>query len=261
MFSAFALALCMQAGSADRATIKVESSVELDIVVRDGNGEAKKLLNVSRKDAYRQDRVDARSMRIKVLSSRLQRSGTDTPLEERDTALAGKTYTATRTEAGWAVLDDKGGVAPVDGANLGAWNDLVRLLPPGGSVKAGAKWSLESKDLLPFLYPHGLHETEGKLELSCQSVEGSRANVSLTGTVSGKGSADNTKVVLQIKSGTLVYDTGVNRPVSLLISAVLESTTDMVDLVRKPNTNEEERRKVGEVTLKSRRFDTALTVE
>ncbi len=259
MHAVFALALLLQA--ADKTGIKVESSVELDIVVRDGNGEATKLLNVSRKDAYSQERVDARSVRIQCLSSRLQRSGTDTPLEEKATALSGNTYLAVRTDAGWSVQDVKGGSAPAEGQNLGAWNDLVRILPPGGNATAGARWSVESKDLLPLLYPGALVEGTGKLECTCQSVEGGRANITLAGTLSGKGADPNTQVTLTLKSGTLVYDTGKNRPVSLMLSATLESATDMVEMIRKPNTNEEERRKVGEITVKSRKLEAVLSFE
>jgi hypothetical protein len=260
MHALFAFALLLQAGS-DKTTVKVESTLEVDIVVRDGSGEATKLLNVSRKDQFSQERVDARTVRLKVVSSRVQRSGTDTPLEEKASPLAGNTYVATRTDAGWNVQDAAGGAAPVEGQHLGAWNDMVRILPPGGSVSAGAKWTVDSKEILPLIYPGGMTEGQGRLECTCQSVEGGRANIMVTGTMSGKGADPNTLVTLAVKTGTLIYDTARNRPVSLILSGSLESATDMVELIRKPNTNEEERRKVGEISLKSRRLEAVLSFE
>jgi hypothetical protein len=263
MHALFAIALSLQAaGSGDKAVVKIESTVELDILVRDGNGESTKLLNLLRKDVYAQERLDARSLRIQCSSSKLQRSGTDLPLEEKATALSGKTFMATRTDAGWNVRDEKGGSAPAEGSQLGAWNDLVRILPVGGNVQAGGKWSVDVKEILPLLYPGVLTEGAGRLDCVCQSLDGGRANITLSGSITGKGGDDGTTAVsLTVKSGTLIYDTAKNRPVSLMFVGALETSTDMVEVLRKSNTNEEERRKVGELTVKSRRLEAVFTFE
>src|SRR5579872_1037543 len=83
------------------STISVDSSLELETVVRDGKGESTKMLTLSRKDKYKQTKVDAKSVKIEVVSSTLQKTGSDTPIEEKATALAGQTYVSTKTDIGW----------------------------------------------------------------------------------------------------------------------------------------------------------------
>jgi hypothetical protein len=70
--------------------------------------------------------------------------------------------------------------------------------------------------------------------------------------VSGRGKDDST-VTLAINVGRLILVDG--KPSLLSVSGTLESTLDVVDVYRKPNENEEERRKVGEVTVRSRKLE------
>jgi len=248
-------------------TVTFDSTLELETVVRDGKGESTRLLTFNRKEKFRQKKVDAKSVKIDCLSSTVQTSGSDTLIEEKPTALAGQTYVATRTDAGWVATDPDGGAPPAEGQSLGSWNGVGALLPPNGDMKAGDKWTVEAKDVLPLIFPTSIKEATGKLECSCESVEGTKAGVVFTGVITGKGKDDmQAQITLTIKTGRLTYDLAKKAPASLLFSGAFESNMDIVDVIRKPGTgtsigNEEERRKIGEISIKSRKLEMSLTFE
>ena len=255
-----------QAG--ETTSISFDSALELEIVVRDGKGESTRLLNLNRREKFTQTRVDARTVRVNCLSSVVQRSGTDTPVEEKSTGLSGHTYVATKTENGWTVKNTEGGAPPNEGQNLGAWNDVAQLLPPGGAEpKQGEKWNVEAKDLLNLIFPSSMREGTGKIECACESIEGGKANIVFNGQLTGKGKEETgSSVSLTVKTGRLVYDFGKKRPAQLMVQGSYESTSDMVDVVRRPGTggavnNEEERRKVGEISIKSNKLDASISFE
>ncbi len=249
------------------STITVESSVEFETVVQDGKGESKRQLTLNRKEKFKQTKVDAKTVRIEVLSSTLQKSGSDTPLEEKATSLAGQSYVSSKTETGWVPADADGGSPPAEGRSLGAWNNLSTLLPAGGDPKAGDKWTVESKELLALVFPTAIRDASGKLECVCESADGGKAVVTFAGSISGKGKDVNqAEITLTIKSGRLTYDLGKKAPAALLMSGGFELKTDIADVLRKPGTgvsvnNEEERRKIGEITVKSQKLELALTFE
>ncbi|HLY74924.1 MAG TPA: hypothetical protein VKU80_12465, partial [Planctomycetota bacterium] len=245
-------------------TITFDSSLELETVVRDGKGESTRLLTLNRKEKFRQRKVDAKSVKIECLNSTVQKSGSDILIEEKPTALAGQSYVATRTETGWVASDPDGGAPPAEGQNLGAWNSIGTLLPANAEVKAGDKWTVESKDLLPLIFPTSIRDASGKLECSCESVEGGKAGVVFTGQITGRSKDDmQAQITLTIKAGRLTYDLAKKAPVSLLFSGSFESNMDIVDVIRKPGTgttigNQEERRKMGEISIKSRKLEMSL---
>jgi hypothetical protein len=261
----FTLALLAQ--EPVNTTVTVESSLELETVVRDGKGEATQRLTLNRKEKFKQTKVDAKTVRIECLVSTLQKSGSNTPIEEKATALAGQTYVSSKTETGWVPADADGGSPPAEGRSLGAWNNLSSLLPAGGEPKSGDKWTIESKELLALVFPTAIREASGKLECACESVDGGKAVVTFSGTITGKGKEESqTQISLAIKSGRLTYDLGKKAPSGLLMSGAFETSTDIVDVLRKPGTgnkvgNEEERRKVGEISAKSQKLEMALTFE
>lgn len=263
-----ALALCLQEPkAADKTTVTFGSTLELETVVRDGKGETTRQFNLARKEKFTQTAVDANSVRIDCLSSIVQRSGSDIPIEEKATALAGHSFFATKTESGWTVKDSEGGAPPNEGSNLGAWNDISKLLPPSGEPKAGDHWTVEGKDLLLVLFPTAIAEATGKFECSCESADGGKANILFAGELKGKGKEDApAQISFSVKTGRLTYDFGKKRATSLLLSGGFESSREMVDVVRKPGTgaaigNEEERRKVGEILVKSHKLEVEITIE
>ena len=255
-----------QAG--EKTSIAFESALELEIVVRDGKGETTRLLNLNRREKFSQTRIDVRTVKVECLASSLQKSGTDTPVEEKATALSGQSFLATRTDSGWTVKDVEGGAPPNEGQNLGAWNDVSQLLPPGGAEpKQGEKWAVEAKDLMALIFPATLRDATGKLECACESIDGGKANIVFTGQLTGKGKEDTQSTVsMSVKTGRLLYDFGKKKPSQLMLQGSFEATTDMVDVVRKPGTggnvnNEEDRRKIGEISIKSNKLDASISFE
>lgn len=252
----------------EKLSITFESSVELETIVRDGKGETTRRLDLNRREKFAQVRMDPKTYKVECLSSSLQKSGTDTPIEEKATPLAGKAYFSTKTEQGWVVKDADGGAPPAEGANLGAWNDVTVLLPAGGAEpKPGDKWVVEGKDLLGVIVHAALREGAGKVECVCEAVDGGKATILFNGQIAGKGKDDGqTSFTLTIKTGRLTYDIGKKKPASIVMSGGFESMTDMVDIVRKPGTganvgNEEERRKIGEIAVKSLKLETMISFE
>jgi hypothetical protein len=248
-------------------TITVDSSLELETVVRDGKGESTRLLTLNRKDKYKQTKVDAKSVKIEVLSSTLQKSGSDTPIEEKSTSLVGQTYVSTRTDIGWVASDADGGAPPAEGQSLGAWNGIASMLPASGEMKVGDKWTVEGKDLLPLMFPTSIRDAVGKIEVSVESVEGDKAGIVFAGQITGRSKDDTqAQLNLTIKTGRLTYSIAKKAPVSLLVSGSFESNMDIVDILRKPGTggvinNEEERRKIGEISIKSHKLELSLNFE
>lgn len=251
-----AFVLAAQAAAGDSATISVDSNLELEVVVRDGSGETTRLLSLARRERFRQEVLEAegdrpRVVRVKVLGSTLQRSGTDLPLEVKPTKLADRTFVATRGAQGWTAVDVEGGAAPAEGIALGAWNEW-RALVPKRDFKAGDQWTLKEAEVAAILFPANLREGNGTISCSCESREGNRASILFRGKVSGRGK-DDSAVTLAINVGRLILVDG--KPSLLSVAGTLESTLDVVDVYRKPNENEEERRKVGEVTVRSRKLE------
>lgn len=254
-----------QAKAGDKVTVTVESSIDLEINVRDGSGtgESLRLLSLGRRETFEQEVLAAQEgmatqARIRVVSSTLQRSGTDIILEDKPTAIAGQTYTATRGPAGWVARDEEGGAAPAEGASLGAWNDAGRLLPKTGLV-ANGQWDVDAAQLVGLISPAGVREAGGKLSCTCQSLEGNKAAVLFTGAIAGKGK-DDAMVTLNVAAGRLEYDLSKGRPTFFSISGSFESLLSIEDVYRKPGADSvEERRKIGEIQVKSKKLSVSFT--
>ncbi len=263
LFVASAAPAASQAKGGDSATVSVESSIDLEIQVRDGSGEVTRLLSLVRRETFEQEVLAAAeglasSVRVKVVSSTLQKSGTDVLLEDKPTALQGQTYISTRGASGWVAKDDTGGAAPAGGATLGAWNDAGRLLPKTG-LTANVQWDVEATQVVALITPAGVKEATGKLSCTCQSLEGNKASVVFSGLVTGRGK-DDAQVTLTIKTGRLEYDLSKGRPTMLSISGSFESILSIEDVYRKPGVDStEERRKIGEIAIRSRKLEAVFT--
>jgi hypothetical protein len=253
----------------DKSTVSVESSLDLEITIRDGLGENRKLVSLVRRDKYAQEVTEAaegkaKSIRLKCLASTLQKSGTDTPIDEKPTALAGKSYLATVGADGWAAREPEGGAPPIEAVSLGAWNEMGRLLP-AAEPKAGGSWTVDGKELLPVLFPMGLAEGAGKLDCVCEAAEGGKVTVKFKGTITGRARDENTsKLSLTVADGKLVYDLAKGRGVSLQVTGAVETVIDRIEVTRKAGATgalEEERRKIGEIIAKSSRMEASFSIE
>jgi len=239
----------------EKTTVTVKSTLELDIVVRDGSGESTRLLQLVRDDKFSQEVLDvadgrARSVRVKCLASTIQKTGSDVLPETKSSPLADRTYTATRGANGWIAKDDEGGAPPAEAQTLGAWNDLVTLVPK--EMKEGAQWQVKDLDVLGLIYPSVLTEGNGQLNCSCELLQGNRATITFKGQIAGRGKDEST-TTLVITQGRLMLEGG--KPKQLFLNGGLQSTIDVVDVQRKPNENVEEKRKVGEIQIRSRRLE------
>jgi hypothetical protein len=261
------LVLCLlaQAKAGDKMTVTAESDLDLDIEVRDGTGESKRVLNVIRKDKFEQVVLESaegkvRSARIKCLSSLEQKSGTDAPISgDKPTSLHGLTFTAMRAPSGWSVKDADGSTPTAEGQALGAWNDAGRLLP-AEEPKAGATWDVEARDVMALLAPTAIRDGQGKISCKCEAAEGGKVSVSFSGSIKGKARDESVvNLDLTITKGQLVYDLSKGRPVSLSLSGSVQTVYDMVDVFRRPNDEAEERRKVGEIVVRSKRMEANFT--
>jgi hypothetical protein len=255
-----------QAKAGDKAMVDVQSTLELDIAVRDGSGpgETLRFLSLVRRETFEQEVLTVAdglpsSVRIKVASSTLQKSGTDTLLEEKSTALAGQTYTSMRGQGGWMAKDADGGAAPAEGAALGAWNDAGRLLPKTG-LQAGGQWEVDAADAVALLSPAGVREAGGKLSCTCKALDANKASITFTGSLTGKAKND-ARVTLAINTGVMEYDLSKGRPTNFSISGSFESLLSVEDEYRKPGAEGQvEKRKVGEIAVKSRKLTTSFVI-
>jgi hypothetical protein len=255
-----------QAKAGDKATVDVQSALELDIAVRDGGGpgETLRFLSLIRRETFEQEVLGVAdgvptSVRLKVAASTLQKSGTDTVLEEKSTALAGQSYTSTRGAGGWMAKDADGGAAPAEGASLGAWNDAGRLLPKTG-LTAGGNWEVEAADAVALISPTGVRDVTGKLSCTCKSLEGGKASISFTGSIMGKAKND-ARVTVTINTGVMEYDLSKGRPSSFSISGAFESLLSVEDEYRKPGIEGQvEKRKIGEIAVRSRKLTASFVI-
>ena len=265
LFAAVALPAFPQAKAGDKAMVSVESTIDLEITVRDGRaGENQRDLSLVRRETFEQEVLAAdgglaSSVRLKVVSSTLQKSGTDTLLEEKSTPLAGQTYTCLREQGAWIAKDAENGPAPAEGAALGAWNDAGRLLPKSG-LAAGGQWEVEAADVLALISPAGVREATGKLACTCKSLDGTKASISFTGGLTGKARND-ARVTLTINAGVMEYDLSKGRLTTLSISGSFESNLSVEDEYRKPGVEGQiEKRKVGEISVKSRKLTASFVI-
>jgi hypothetical protein len=263
------LLLALQAAVGQNATVSVDSNVDMEILVRDGLGENRRVLNLVRKEKFAQEITEVadgqpRSIKVRVLASTLQRSGTDMPIEVKPTALQGKTFASTKSGEGWMARDLQGGAPPIEAMHLGGWNEVARLLPKDAPA-AGAQWAVEGRDFLSVLYPMGLAEAVGKLDCACESADGGKAVITFKGQIQGRPKDEAvTRLVMDIKAGKLVYDVNAKKPVSITVSGNLDSTLDQVEVYRKPGAvgaNEEERRKIGEILVKNAKIELTIAFE
>lgn len=263
-----ALLLSLQATIGQTSTVTVESAADLDILVRDGLGENRRVLSLVRKEKFSQEVTDVnegrpKSVKVKVLASTLQRSGTDLPIEEKPTALAGQTFTSSRLGDGWMARDKTGGAPPIEAVHLGAWNEAYRLLPKD-APKAGDSWKADGKDFLSVLYPMGMSEATGQLDVTCEAADAGTITVKFAGKLQGRPRDEAiTRQAVEITAGKLVFDVAKGRPASLALSGSVEAGMDQVDTYRKPGApeGEEERRKIGEIFIRSTRLEVTFTFE
>jgi hypothetical protein len=107
-------------------------------------------------------------------------------------------------------------------------------------------------DVLSLIYPSSLAEGNGQLNCTCESIQGNKVQITFKGQITGRGK-DESSTTLVISLGRLTLEGG--KPRELTIAGGLQSSIDVVDVQRKPNENVEEKRKVGEIQVRSRKLE------
>jgi hypothetical protein len=248
----------------EMTTISVDSAIDMEIVVKDGEGESTRVLSVVRREKFTQEVTRVADgapagLALQCLSSTLQKSGTNLALGTSTTALAGKAFVGARSAQGWVVKDQDGKGVPSEGRALGAWNDYVRLLPKG-AVKANDVWKVDGQDVADLLFPPGTTEVAGALECSLESMSGGRATILVKGAVEGRGK-DESISALTLSGSRLVFDTRSGKALLLAINGSLESKRNVTESYRKPGEQKDDFRKIGEILSKSRKLEVSFIFE
>lgn len=249
----------------DKSSVTVESHLDLDIEVQDGNGKVTRVLGVTRKEKFEQEITavaDGRAsgLRIRCAFSTVQKSGSGIPLADPvATPVQGRSFLATRAGAGWSVKDPDGGTPPAEAQAVGAWNDVTRLLPTG-ELRVDATWKVEAVDVSALLGGAMLADATGSLDCKCESISGNRAVILFTGQIEGKG-VEGAATRITVAPGRLVFDVGAGKALSLSIAGALESRREVIELYQKPQSQEQVRRSVGSIITRSKKLEVNFTFE
>lgn len=248
----------------DSMKISIQSSLEVEILVKDGVGETTKTFIVVRKDALRQEVTGVsnglpESLKIKCDSSVIQESGTALQLSERATEMAGKTFLVSRAASGWSVKCLDGSAPPAEARALGAWNELVKLLPKDGA-RQGDSWKIPAREISALIQASSAAEPGGTIDCTCESVADNKIALGFKGTIDCKGPQDST-ITLKIENGRAVFDAGKGRPLSVSLTAALESARDVAVNVPKLGQLQDEKQKVGEIHTRSKKLEVNFTFE
>jgi len=261
----------------EKTTVSVDSTLDVEILVKDGEGESTRFLSVVRREKFIQEVTRVADgapagLTIACVSSTLQKSGTNLALGTTTTPLAGKSFVGARSAQGWLVKDVEGKGIPAEGRSLGAWNDYVRLLPKG-AVKANDVWKVDGRDVADLLFPPGTTEVAGALECSLESMSGSRATILVKGAVEGRGK-DETISALTLSGSRLVFDTRSGKALLLAINGSLEMKRTIAEAYLKTEEGKDEKkddkkadkkkdevRKIGEILSRSRKLEVSFIFE
>jgi hypothetical protein len=252
----------------EKATVSVDSTLDLEILVRDGEGESTRFLSVVRREKFTQEVTRVAdgapaALAIACVSSTLQRSGTNLALGTSTTPLAGKSFVGVRSPQGWIVKDQEGKGVPDEGRSLGAWNEYVRLLPRG-AVKTNDVWKVDGREVAELLFPPGTTEVAGALECSLESMSGGRATILIKGAIEGRAK-DETILALALSGSRLVFDTRSGKAQLLAINGSLETKRTIAEAYPRAEDGREgkkdESRKIGEILSRSRKLEVSFIFE
>ncbi len=243
----------------DRATIRVETALDLEIIVKDSEPERKSNMSTIRTEVFKQEVTGLQdgagaTYTVKCESSVLQRA-----LQKENTPFHGRTFIVKRGAAGTTVEASDGALPPSGAEGLAGWEEYSRLLP-GGEVAVGAQWVVD-QNVTALLSVANLAETKSaKLSATLKSAEGSRAVVSFNGEVEGK-TRDGAMIKVSITDGELDFDMGRGRPTAVRITGGLEATKDVIRNYVKPGGVQAVPEPVGTIRMKSSRLEVKVAFE
>ncbi len=245
----------------DRATVKLELVAEFDITTKDTQTQTRQL-SLVRTEEFSQVVIEAAEgalrQRIACSASKLQVSGTNISPRTEATDLQGRALVVTQTEKGKVVKLENGDPAPLEAAGVGAWDAALGLLPKG-EPKEGAVWTVDAAGLAELVSVADRLSGTGAFEVKLEKLAEGKATITFTGLVEAKTSRGTT-VKVNVTAGKFEFDAAKGRPVSLSIAADVEAAQDIFQRIPKPGELRPEE-KVGDVTLKSRKFEVKVAWE
>ena len=150
---------------------------------------------------------------------------------------------------GWTSTAAEGSSIPAGSGHLGAWNDVVILLPKGNTKK----WTLSAAKLSGLLSPSAVESAEGSMNCVVESNVDNRLMVKFDGVIKGKGK-DGSEVTFTVKLGRAVFDSVTRKPISLDLNGSVESVRKVFDKDIRPNQFKVDFREVGEIRITSRKL-------
>ena len=245
----------------DRTEIKIESTIELDVVTRSlqdpDSASTKQLTYVRTMECTQTVQAGADTgtptWSVTCTTAKVQRSGTNIAPVTEASEIEGKSFVVTRTEKGRTVKMENGDVAPGDAAGLGAWEDCTKLLPTG-EPKEGATWTVDAAAVTSLISIPDLAAPTGTFEAKLEKMADGQAVVFFSGTIEGK-TVKGFDTKLKVAEGRLGFDMAKGRPTSLAITGSLEASKDVNQKVSRSNELRQVDEKVGEVRVTSRKLE------
>ncbi|MBI2930394.1 MAG: hypothetical protein HYY16_01975 [Planctomycetes bacterium] len=249
----------------DRAEIRIESTLDLDINIKDSEPDRTLQITQVRTDRLTQEVTAVQDgaglvLKVNCTASEVERAQTNLPRQRETTAIHGQTFVVKRTLGTPTVVEMADGSPPVNGAEtLGGWEDFVLLLPDK-EVLVGEEWEV-TKSISSLLSVANMAETKTvSLVASLESVQESKALIVLRGEFEGKA-RDGASIRVSITDGKMSFDVTRGRPIFIEIKGELEAMKDVVHLYNKPGTPVKIPEKIGEIKTKSRKLEVRIDFE
>ncbi len=232
----------------DRATIKIDSGLTLEIATTDSEGEKKRVLTLDTNEVFEQGVLETDRFAVKCVEGARTEVWEGRPPVKTITPLQGKEF---RVTAG-RVTTDQGAEAPPEAEAIGAWASYALLLPKE-EKKVGDSWKIEAKNLGRALWA-GFESPEGEVEVRFGEMGKTIANLTLRGRITGM-TKEGYEGSLDLGETTFLFDTATGRPVSFHLTGKLELSRRVTEMRPRPGSlTEEDRVDLGGVKVKSTRL-------
>ena len=250
-----------KAQNGDRTTVKITSSVTLEITTKDAEGTKKRVVTLDSGEDFSQEVLLAEAGLVKQAKVRCDRSFRSKSVEggggeSWTTALQGVNFRVTWTDA---IKVETEGEMPVGAETVGAWNAYARLLPKD-AVKVGDSWKVEVAAIAPIFWADFENAT-GELSAKVEKIDTGIATISLAGSIEGS-TREGFSAKLTVADTSLVFDVAKGRAVSFTLGGSLSLVRKIVERRPKPGTMNEEIEVVhGEVSVQCPRLNVTVKFE
>jgi hypothetical protein len=248
--------------SGDRATVTMESRIDLEIASKDGEGEKNRRMAVERSEKFEaevQEAANGRAklVRVKCVKAGLQKSGTNLNPTDLTSPIEGQSFNVTFGDA-MTVKTLTGDPSPAEADMVGSWEDLAKLLPKK-DVKLGESWTVEAKDAGAALWVGNVTEVAGSITCTLGVYQEGKATITYKASVTGT-TKDGYATKLDAW-GEYAFDGTKGKSVSFSMTGDLEMKKKVTERYRKPDSFEDEIREIGWITIKSKKLEAKVTFQ